>query len=374
MDNDILYRELQRHLDHGPVPYPATESGVEIRILKHLFTPEEARVALCLSAIPEPLKTIHRRGGHDLDQEQLGEILSRMSDKGSINRLPGKDGPIYCKAPLVVGMYEAQVNRLAPELERDMLTYCDEGFGRAFIDLKTPQMRTVPVNKSITVQHAAAPYDDIRKFVEASSGPFAAIPCICRQGRELLGESCRQTHEPRNCLMIAEAATMMLEKGVARPVTKEEMLGLLEQADREGLVLQPQNTQNPIFVCCCCGCCCGVLTSAKKLPKPASYFQTDFVARVDQGVCESCGECENRCQMEAIAKTDGPPQVFEDNCIGCGLCVTTCPSGAMALHKKDGRRPPPTDMRTLYTTMLTDRYGKWGVTKAIAGQMLGRKF
>ena len=46
MEGDELYRELQRHLDRMPVAYPATESGVEIRILKQLFTPEEARLAL----------------------------------------------------------------------------------------------------------------------------------------------------------------------------------------------------------------------------------------------------------------------------------------------------------------------------------------
>ena len=80
MEGDELYRELQRALDHMPVPYPATESGVELRILKHLFTPEEARVALHLSAIPEPLKTIFRRGGHGMSREQLGEVLDRTAE------------------------------------------------------------------------------------------------------------------------------------------------------------------------------------------------------------------------------------------------------------------------------------------------------
>ncbi len=58
MEGDELYRALQRHLDRMPVPFPATESGVEIRILKQLFTPEDAKLTLLLSAIPEPLGTI----------------------------------------------------------------------------------------------------------------------------------------------------------------------------------------------------------------------------------------------------------------------------------------------------------------------------
>ena len=40
-----IYRKLQEHLDKMPIGFPATESGVEIRILKHLFTPDEAELA-----------------------------------------------------------------------------------------------------------------------------------------------------------------------------------------------------------------------------------------------------------------------------------------------------------------------------------------
>jgi Pyruvate/2-oxoacid:ferredoxin oxidoreductase delta subunit len=374
MDGAELYRALQRHLDRMPVAYPATESGVEIRILKQLFTPDEARLALCLSAIPEPLGTIHRRTHRQMSREQLRETLDAMAEKGSIQKMPGPGGPRYAKAPLALGMYEAQVNRLTPQLERDVRAYFDEAFGRELIGPRTPQMRTVPVNKSIPIERAVATYDDIRGFVESIPGPFAVIPCVCRQGRAVTGQPCKQTSEPRNCLMFGVAATMMTEKGIARPVSKEEMLEFLEQADREGLVLEPQNTANPMFVCCCCGCCCGVLTTAKKLPKPAEFFQTDFLAVVDRDKCQVCGTCSTRCQMDAIASDDDLPAVTEDRCIGCGLCVTTCPSEAMSLREKERRPPPPKDTRALYTTIFKERFGPLGATAAIAGHLVGRKF
>lgn len=31
-----VYRKLQKHIDNMPIPFPATESGVEINLLKHL--------------------------------------------------------------------------------------------------------------------------------------------------------------------------------------------------------------------------------------------------------------------------------------------------------------------------------------------------
>jgi Na+-translocating ferredoxin:NAD+ oxidoreductase subunit B len=198
------------------VPFPATESGVEIHILRQLFTPDEARLALSLSGLPETLATIHRRNRRQMSREKLREALDRMAEKGSIRKLPDKRGFRYSKAPLVVGMYEAQIDRLTPDLERDVRAYLDEALGRELHGPRTPQMRTVPVHKSIPVEHAVASYDNIRGLVQSMPGPFAVIPCICRQGRAVTGEPCRQTSEARNCLMFGMAASMMIGQGFAR--------------------------------------------------------------------------------------------------------------------------------------------------------------
>ena len=54
-ENNNIYRELQKHLDKLPIGFPATESGVELRILKKLFTPKQAELALKLVFQPLPL-------------------------------------------------------------------------------------------------------------------------------------------------------------------------------------------------------------------------------------------------------------------------------------------------------------------------------
>ena len=40
--NDQVYRKLAKVLDTLPNGFPATENGLEIKILKKIFTPEEA--------------------------------------------------------------------------------------------------------------------------------------------------------------------------------------------------------------------------------------------------------------------------------------------------------------------------------------------
>ena len=61
MATEDVYRRLQKHIDNMPVGFPATESGVELRLLEHLFSPEEAEMALHLSALPESLDKIFSR-------------------------------------------------------------------------------------------------------------------------------------------------------------------------------------------------------------------------------------------------------------------------------------------------------------------------
>jgi Fe-S-cluster-containing hydrogenase component 2 len=374
MAPEILYRKLQRHLDRMPIGFPASKSGVEIRILEQLFTPEEAEIALELSAIPEPAATIHKRLKSCMTLEELTAKLDRMSGKGVLLKLPAPGGPRYSKLIFAIGMYERQVNRLTPRFQHDSREYLEGPFGQVFHSKKTGQMRIVPVNKPIAVERSTATYDDIRAYVEACGGPFATMPCICRRGMDLVGEKCKQTGLRENCLTFGHAAEWMVEDGAARFISQQEMLGLIEAADKEGLVLQPENTKRPLFICCCCHCCCGVLTSAKKFPRPAEYFRSNFVARVEAAECQSCGTCETRCQMDAIrTANDGISVVDDGRCIGCGLCITTCPSGALRLEEKAAAGVPPDDTRALYLKILQERYGPWGMAKLGMRKALGMK-
>ena len=82
--SESLYRRLQQHLDRMPVGFPATQSGVEIRILERLFTPEEAEIALELSAIPETAATVHKRLKSRMALPELKQKLAQMGQKGNI--------------------------------------------------------------------------------------------------------------------------------------------------------------------------------------------------------------------------------------------------------------------------------------------------
>ena len=371
---DSLYGALRVHLDRGPVPFPPSLTGVDLRLLRSLFSPADATIALELSALPEPVSTIARRLARPDEVDDVRRDLEGMANRGIIHQTGPTGRERYGKLPFAVGIYELQVDHLTADLERDARQYFDEEFGQAFRSSPTRQMRTVPVGAAFRATSPVASTADVRAMILASPGPFAVLRCICRHGKDLLGEPCRTTTLRENCLTLGSGAETMMRRGAAHPVGREEMLALVERANTEGLVLQTQNAAAPSFICCCCGCCCNVLTSARRLPQPASRFASTHRAEVVATECSTCGTCTERCPMQAIGVDTGGPVVDLDRCIGCGLCVTSCTSGAFRLAEREDASLPPAHSGALYTRLFRERYGLIGTAVAIGRHLLGRKF
>ena len=340
MESDV-YQKLAHHLDQLPGGFPPTPDGLELRILKKLFTPEHAAMALHLTLIPETAAVVARRAG--MPQEETGLILAEMSRRGLIGDQPARttsDGtirpPRYAAAQFVVGIWEFQVNRLDEDLVRLVDAYLPY-----LLDVeawkKAPQLRTIPVGESIKAPSDVMTYESAGQLILAKDR-YAVQPCLCRQEKELVGEGCGKPLDV--CLSMDGAADFAVRHQNGRMITREEALGVLKTADRAGLVLQPGNIQDPNFICCCCGDCCGVLRTVKLHPHPAEILSSAFYAVCDQELCGACGECLYRCQMEAIDVDAGYAVIALDRCIGCGLCVTTCPNEALSLVRKPEKDAP----------------------------------
>ena len=374
MATENVYRRLQKHIDNMPVGFPATDSGVELRLLEHLFSPEEAEMAMHLSALPESLDKIYSRAKKTgISKKKLGVSLARMAKKGAILKTDVGGEPHFSKAMLAIGMFEFQATRLTKEFHSDMIQYMDEAFWEAFFTRKTSQMRTIPINEEVLPERRIGTYDGAKDLVMNSQGPFAVINCVCREGMDLQDDPCRLSDIRETCLLLGSFAKDAIGSEAARELSKEEMVGILERADEVGMVLQPQNTQDPHFICCCCGCCCGVLVSAKKLPRPAEYFDANYFAEVNADLCTECGTCGDRCEMDAIIYTDGVASVDLLRCIGCGLCVSTCPDEAILLFEKDQTKTPARSEKDLYKTIMMERFGPLGTAKIVAKKALGMK-
>jgi electron transport complex protein RnfB len=354
-----VYCDLQKHLDSFPIGYPATKSGVEIRLLKRFFTPEEAETAIQLSMVPEPVEHIYERvKKRGMSLEKLRDTLDRMVSKGCILTRTAGGQKLYSNALFVVGIFEFQVNRLTPDLVQDYRQYAREGFSQELFRVKTPQLRTIPVEKGIPIpeKYQVSTYDNVRELIKNNAGQIAVGNCICRQVRDLTGAKCTSTDLREICLVLD--GEQYISMGLGRPITKEEALNILEKAQEAGLVLQPANSQRPEYICCCCGDCCAILSTIKKFPRPADYYATNFYAAVDPELCVGCQVCIQRCQMDARSMSDGKATVNLDRCIGCGNCVVTCKGNASQLKKKESELVPPQNAGELYVKIATQKAGR----------------
>lgn len=348
-----VYKELQEHLDEFPVGFPTTKSGVELRILKYLFNPEEAKIATMLSDSFESVDSIYERVKDMVSSiDDLKSILDNMVKKGSIHYRIRKGNRHYANAYLVVGMYEYQVNKLTKEFLEDFQQFSLEAFGLELFGSGISQFRTVPVEESVTPEHHLPTYEELRKIIENLEGPFCLLNCVCRQAKDLLGEPCKVTSRQETCMGFGDLVQIDLDEGWGRAISKEEALEVLRKNEEEGLVLQSQNAQEPGFICSCCGCCCGVLSNLKLFPRPVQFFSTNFYAEVDPELCVACETCIDRCQMDAIKLVKEKSKVIRKRCIGCGNCVAVCPEEAIQLLKKDRVEIPPENEEELFASIL----------------------
>jgi ferredoxin len=365
-----IYRTLQARIDRLSVPFPRTESGVELRLLAALFSEDEAAIALELSAAPEPIEVIARRVP-TVPFRQLGRILVGLSKKGAINsgvtRVGKKRVATFGLAPLVVGMFEFQVDRLTKEYVEDFHQYLDEGFRDSIVGSETPQLRTVPVRAELTGGRSVAPYEDIRAHIAAHPGPFSVINCVCRQAADVMGETCTTSSSHETCLMVGSVVPH------GRQIDHDEILSILDRAEREGHVLQPQNARDPAFICCCCRDCCEVLQNARKLPRPADAMPAPFFARVQTNQCTGCRTCLKRCPMDAITMDGKLAVVDEGRCIGCGLCASACPETAIVLDPRPRRRKTPKNTTWLHLRMFTNRRGVLSLIPIAVRKLFGKK-
>jgi len=362
---------------------PTTEAGVEIRILKHLFTSKEAKIALHLNIFPEPVERIHdrvKKTNQTVTIKKVEEILDRLVMKGSILYDEKEGKKLYSYASFALGMHEFQVDRLTKEFYESCQEYFQGEFRKEINLTNIPQFRVVPLEKSVSIEHYVATYDDIRDIIMKTDGQYGVLNCICKQGKDLIGQKCQTTDIRETCIIIPSTTSVVkqsikrfIKSGSMRLITKEETLEILKRAEDEGLVLQPSNSQKPFVVCCCCGDCCAVLTSAKRFPKPAEIFATNYYAEVNHELCSGCEICVTRCQMEAPTILNGKSSINLDRCIGCGLCVTTCTSKAITLRKKKKEKVPPKTPERLYMKILAKKVGNWGMIKIGIKKLLGQK-
>lgn len=348
---DELYDQLAdifNLIGYGSRRSPELES-----LLKALFTEEEARLAVHLSAmIPEPPGKLAGRLG--LDPGHVAGMLDEMADKGLIYSSTRNGERWYKLIQLVPGIFELQfmkgeVTERAKELARLFDAYFHAHIPQE--DSKAPpeetvnMARVIPIEQTLTPTMNVFPFEVASKYIRDNS-PITVSMCYCRHEKRLLDKGCKYPDEV--CLQLGPFAEFVKERGFGREIDKTEALDILKKSAAAGLIHTSSNTRERIdFICNCCTCCCGILQGVYRFGEPVRNVSSNFEASTDMDSCTGCGECVARCQMDAITAVDDKAKINLGRCIGCGVCAYHCPTGAMTLIPRHDFVEPPKSFKEL---------------------------
>ena len=140
-----VYERLRLRLDDLATGLPETEDKIEIKLLKRLFTEQEAEFFIQLHPMLESPEVVAKR--LDQDPAKVAGLMEQMAKKGLLFRKRDDKGVRYAAVPYVVGIYEFQVSTMDKELARENETYFEKAFLNRVQSFKTPVMRTVPINR-----------------------------------------------------------------------------------------------------------------------------------------------------------------------------------------------------------------------------------
>ncbi len=333
-----VYRALQKKLDSTPQGFPSTEDGLDIKILRWVFSPEEAKIALDVPFAPESADTIAQRIGKS--PEETAAILDRMTRSEQLMCFNIGGVPMYCLPVYYPGFHDCQQFRKDKTVEQ--LTEYARLFNEYFPSLlKTagsfePSLtRVVPVSTAVEAELRVHRLDDVRRMVEEAKS-IHLMECVCRKEKALLGQGCN--HSLEVCMMLSNQENIYTKWPHGRDVSAQEAMDAIIQAEKEGLVHTTYNADDSssTFLCACCPCCSIFLSAVVKHKAPHIVTRSNFEARIDGELCSTCGTCaDERCPMKAIIFVEEDHyRVQPERCIGCGVCISTCPTGAIQMVRR----------------------------------------
>jgi ferredoxin len=350
-----VYEALQEKLNTNPLGAPKRAEFLEI--LRTLFTPEEAELALHLPFTPQRVSRIAAAVGRP--EEEVTRLCEQMADKTLVYAYEARGEKLYMLFPTAPGLFEFPFMKHAaspgslPSINFEHLAqlwwqYYENGWGLEMGNSPTPAARVIPVQQAIPTTLHVMPYEEAAHYVQTSK--YVAISaCPCR----LTQKKCDKPVDV--CMVLGYGAKYLAERGAARLVTAEEAMQTLQRAEEAGLVHCATNTRDKVdYICNCCPCCCGILGVATRLKGAVSRPESNFYSTIQADNCTACGVCVDRCPMGAIT-VDEVAVVDQALCIGCGLCVSGCDFAAAILVRKANSVEPPADIRELMGILAVEK-------------------
>ena len=311
---------------------PGVKSPELMDILRHQYTAEEGQLAVTMGAEGGRIDALMEKTG--MTKDELMPLIQSMEEKGTMYTEPGSRDPIYKPLGMeALGIVETvswgdnstpfkkKLNELWYKFKP---IYVNEGVA------KIGKVGTLWCNWSV-LPPDATPEENLKEQIKAvyeADDAIAVTGCPCRIiDKHGTNAECGCVVEC--CFSFGEMARWAVEKKWARQVSLDECLAIIEKCHEHGQV----TTGYPAAILCnCCKHAC-INFYGMKLGKDHIYYGNHFYAIVDPEECNACGECVDRCPVEAI-QLDSIAEVDTEKCLGCGACAAGCDTEALKMVRK----------------------------------------
>jgi len=343
------YEKLRKLMSLNPLGCPPAPEI--LKILKLLFTEDEATVALGLGFFPFTTKEVSHRTG--IKENFVITHLESLANKGVVFARKKKDVWGYAlvntfhlfENPYRKGIHDDLIKQLTPLWKKYLPI-----FGKNVGIEKTAFSRVIPINKKIEAASEVLPYEQVSELINKAK-TIGIGHCSCRE----LEQNCDAPKE--TCMMFDNTCNYLVDRGFAKSITKDEALKKIKEFDEAGLVRLVNNTQDKLeFVCHCCSCCCGILSAFSKHGNIGAFTRSAFLPERNMEICIGCGICaDGKCPTQCIEMVNGKPDVKIDKCIGCGICASRCPNDAIKLIRSIDIPHPPANLMEFGMHILQEK-------------------
>ena len=344
-----IYLRLAKHLEELIMGYPFNEALTDL--LKEMYNPVEAQVALAIPNNLAPLEVVDQatiNARCDLPEANVTEALQSLSDRNMIyTRTTEKGEPGYALLQVGYGLpqtffWAGRNDERTRRMAKLVLNYFSvPTTQKVYAGKPTKTYKYTPANLSIDLKmQGVMPHEQMGPLVE-STNKIAVAHCPCRMSATILGRTdCH--HSLEVCIKYDEMAEFVIDKGLAREISKDEALTILSNSEKEGLVHMVDNAQGQIkHTCNCCGHYCwnvGILRR-RKIPRDM-LMAVYFIRETFLDECIGCGACAEICPVDAVIMVNDHPQVDQNWCIGCGVCAVSCPADVISIKRRLENQAP----------------------------------
>ena len=278
--------------------------------LAEVLTDEMAEVCLSMKVRkPMTLEEIAKKSGKD--KERVQKLLDEMSVIGMIEyNWENEDRHKQYVLPMFVpGCAEFMMMNKKQTEEHPIIADFFENMSRLPLEKVTPMvppggsgigMHVIPVEKAIPAHQQSASVEHISHWLKKYQDKYAVGACSCRRQQRMRGEGCGEI-EGDLCIGVGDMADYLVETGKGRYIDLDEVMEILERAERNGFVHQITNIdgEDKIFAICNCapGVCNGLRTS--QLFNTPNMSRSAYRAHVEKEKCVACGKCVEVCPVGA---------------------------------------------------------------------------